>query len=406
MIGVATAPAAGSAPVLCGALPARGGCYDIRVAGSGVCREPRDGACVVYAEEVTDRKKEPTRVKEGSTGCTIGSSSTDHCASNKCDVTIGGKTYCSQCATGYVPIDGTCVEKSGQETKCTTNNNGACTQCQAGYFKNPVENIDATHQSCITCNDTTGDGTNKGKLGCATCEAPSSSGAATCKTCMEGFFGDASCTQCTDTNCAKCAQAGSAQCTECKATGNEIHLKKEGASATGTCVAKADCSGANFPAVEKSTGKSICTPCSDATNGGIDGCKTCSKTGDALKCLTCSDPKKPSTDGTKCVTCTVTNCATCSADNVCEVCTDGYRKNGGNYEKCTLENCKACASDASTCTECVEGYTLEGGKCVSSSTNKSGLSTGAIAGISVAALVVVGGLVGFLCWWFICRGKA
>eukprot|EP00701_Giardia_intestinalis_P004457 XP_001708281.1 Hypothetical protein GL50803_116201 [Giardia lamblia ATCC 50803] len=38
--------------------------------------------------------------------------------------------------------------------------------------------------------------------------------------------------------------------------------------------------------------------------------------------------------------------------------------------------------------------------------NKSGLSTGAIAGISVAVIVVVGGLVGFLCWWFICRGKA
>ena len=34
------------------------------------------------------------------------------------------------------------------------------------------------------------------------------------------------------------------------------------------------------------------------------------------------------------------------------------------------------------------------------------LSAGAIAGISVAAVVVVGGLVGFLCWWFICRGKA
>ena len=40
------------------------------------------------------------------------------------------------------------------------------------------------------------------------------------------------------------------------------------------------------------------------------------------------------------------------------------------------------------------------------SVNKGGLSTGAIAGISVAAVVVVGGLVGFLCWWFICRGKA
>eukprot|EP00701_Giardia_intestinalis_P000673 XP_001704497.1 VSP [Giardia lamblia ATCC 50803] len=40
------------------------------------------------------------------------------------------------------------------------------------------------------------------------------------------------------------------------------------------------------------------------------------------------------------------------------------------------------------------------------STNRSGLSTGAIVGIFVAVIVVVGGLVGFLCWWFLCRGKA
>eukprot|EP00701_Giardia_intestinalis_P005797 XP_001709621.1 VSP [Giardia lamblia ATCC 50803] len=40
------------------------------------------------------------------------------------------------------------------------------------------------------------------------------------------------------------------------------------------------------------------------------------------------------------------------------------------------------------------------------SVNRGGLSTGAIAGISVAVVAVVGGLVGFLCWWFLCRGKA
>ncbi|ESU41968.1 Serine/threonine protein kinase [Giardia duodenalis] len=41
-----------SALVLCGAVPARGGCYDARAApGSGVCREARDGACVMHKEE-------------------------------------------------------------------------------------------------------------------------------------------------------------------------------------------------------------------------------------------------------------------------------------------------------------------------------------------------------------------
>ena len=76
-----------------------------------------------------------------------------------------------------------------------------------------------------------------------------------------------------------------------------------------------------------------------------------------------------------------------------------------------VPNCAKCTAPASaggkpTCSECISGYKLEGETCVSSSANRSALSTGAIAGISVAAVVVVGGLVGFLCWWFVCRGKA
>ena len=56
------------------------------------------------------------------------------------------------------------------------------------------------------------------------------------------------------------------------------------------------------------------------------------------------------------------------------------------------------------CEACSDGHRLEGGTCVR--TGGVNPSTGAIAGISVAAVVVVGGLVGFLCWWFVCRGKA
>ena len=61
---------------------------------------------------------------------------------------------------------------------------------------------------------------------------------------------------------------------------------------------------------------------------------------------------------------------------------------------------------ATACDECSFGYTLESRKRASASANRSSLSTGAIAGISVAVIAVVGGLVGFFCWWFVCRGKA
>ena len=109
---------------------------------------------------------------------------------------------------------------------------------------------------------------------------------------------------------------------------------------------------------------------------GVEDCATCeapaAATGmAAAKCTACDGSKKPTGSGYGCVTCSVPGCSKCRVDNMCEVCSDGYR--------------------------------LEGGACVSTGAN---LSTGAIAGISVAVIVVVGGLVGFLCWWFVCRGKA
>ena len=96
-------------------------------------------------------------------------------------------------------------------------------------------------------------------------------------------------------------------------------------------------------------------------------------------------------------------------------CPQGTHKNEGQHTcdkdvtpGCSLPNCEVCSEDKKTCSECSPGFTVSEDKtqCEPSSTNKSALSTGAIAGISVAAVVVVGGLVGFLCWWFICRGKA
>ncbi|ESU39874.1 Variant-specific surface protein [Giardia duodenalis] len=126
-------------------LPA-GGCYSVSAApGSSACREARGGACVRYVEEVTDKKKGPTRVREAQPGCTAETSSADHCATDKCDVTIGGKTYCSQCEANYVPIDGTCIqfgESSVTTTAGCAKSNGdlddqstTCGKCtQASYF--------------------------------------------------------------------------------------------------------------------------------------------------------------------------------------------------------------------------------------------------------------------------------
>ncbi|EFO65495.1 VSP [Giardia lamblia P15] len=83
----------------------------------------------------------------------------------------------------------------------------------------------------------------------------------------------------------------------------------------------------------------------------------------------------------------------------------------GDKQYVGVANCATCSAPTedervAKCKTCNDKFSLEDNQCVPSSTNKSGLTTGAIAGISVAVVIVVGGLVGFLCWWFLCRGKA
>ena len=90
----------------------------------------------------------------------------------------------------------------------------------------------------------------------------------------------------------------------------------------------------------------------------------------------------------------------------------------GNKKYKGVEHCAVCTAPGAAnggetktavCTTCADKSEPTNNVCPSPpenpDINKGGLSTGAIAGISVAA-VVVGGLVGFLCWWFVCRGKA
>ena len=131
--------------------PSLGGCYNINAApGSGVCREARDGACVMYiemgvdeeylvdggrygaddsiegAERARARKSRNYRtlIKSTSTPCDPQSPDQTYCAADKCDVIIGSETYCSQCESTYVPIDGVCNTIDNANGKCIPKNDG------------------------------------------------------------------------------------------------------------------------------------------------------------------------------------------------------------------------------------------------------------------------------------------
>ncbi|ESU40035.1 Synaptic glycoprotein SC2, partial [Giardia duodenalis] len=352
--------------VLCGALPARGGCYDARAApGGGVCREARDGACVGYAEENSvDGRRDGTqgsgahdsmqgaeRVRE----ITCADTSTQ---CETCNVQIGDSLYCSQCKAGFAPINGKCTEAESAKIKCTNasgaaaknvcekcigatfmykggcydkadapgnticqtpgNTVGVCDTCKAGFFKSTsaAEN----KQSCIACNETETIDTFTGVPKCRACNAPSGAGAATCTVCEDGFFG-AACTACDE------------QCTTCEGTNSESKCKS--------------CKDGYFlGATNGAAGKCIqCSSKAEAGWPGVDNCAKCTSSGQSGTAATCTECAanfylKTAESTTSCVTaeqCGEGFFAT-TAENIkkCARCNDKTSGGIADYGECSL----------------------------------------------------------------------
>ncbi|ESU40248.1 Variant-specific surface protein, partial [Giardia duodenalis] len=227
----------------------------------------------------------------------------------KCDVTIGGSQYCSECSmTTEFPINGVCTTEkdnnagctaAGKCTSCgdgyflhkggcykkgqqpgqtictdTSSTQGPCEVCASGYFNNPAA-TDNTKESCIACGDAAGADNYKGRDKCATCDSSklpvSGGGTITCTACVDGYFADSSgttCTPCTG-DCQTCKGAAT-QCTSCKTNYLKI---TDSAGAFGECITEDVCKqdSTHFPTTTTG-GKKICTLCNDASNGGITDC--------------------------------------------------------------------------------------------------------------------------------------
>ncbi|EFO63006.1 VSP [Giardia lamblia P15] len=312
---------------------------------------------------------------------------------------------CSKCKNRWLsPLGDACLEK-----------------CPAGtYSERGTDNVGV----CAPCHNT-----------CAECDGNAE--ATSCRACYPGFvlsYGSdklkGTCIQeCTGKYAENCEAnqctavvGGSKYCSKCK-TG---YVPVDGICVSATARAIEGCNPGN---------DGTCTTCKEAYFKESGGCyrstafpgnELCSVASDG-KCTTCANGQTadktsgscPACDST-CKTCTEANkpdkCSTCppgryfdSTAKACKLCTED--SNDGKIKG--VENCLSCKEPANSpgtviCYVKKDGTSGGGGDSGSGggSTNKSGLSTGAIAGIAVAAIVVVGGLVGFLCWWFICRGKA
>ncbi|ESU43038.1 Variant-specific surface protein, partial [Giardia duodenalis] len=351
------------------------GYYDTHAApGSGACREARDGACVMYKEEVRAEAREPR------TGCQAqdtGGPETCH----TCGAVIGGVSYCSQCndsGADAAPTDGVCsvdnnecsAKADGRCTTCTgssfmfkggcyrtgqapgqsmckTAQDGVCTVVADGskYFLPPTGEADNLHQSVIPCGDDSvvtvkDDKKYKGVANCLTCTAPVSGTAntpmaATCDKCADGYFGD-TCTACHQ-SCRTCSAADENSCTAC-AEGTHF---LGAASGKGKCVSCGDASGSTWKGVAN------CVKCNKPVNENTPAV-----------CTECADNYYLKTDGaTSCVAAGQCNngfFSTTDSSNkkVCVKCSDKTSGGIDGCAKCSLTTSPAGAGATVTCTEC------------------------------------------------------
>ncbi|EFO63490.1 VSP [Giardia lamblia P15] len=349
------------------------------------------------------------------------------------------------CGEGFFPAT---VDKVKKCVACNAKDNGGIEDCKKCSFKTSSANA-APILACTECNtkwlSPVGDacledcpaGTHPhdGQV-CPSChntcaECSGNADATSCTACYPGFVlkrGEngnmGTCIpECTgkyvencEANQCTAVVGGSKYCSKCKTGFVPVD---------GICV-----SIASRAVIGCTPGNGVCTACTDSyflQSGGcyrstaFPGNKLCTLANNG-KCTRCANGQTADNSSGSCPACDST-CKTCTAKedpNACSACFPGYYKSGTKCVACDksdgtingVENCSSCkepTGPSGTVTCYVKNDGTSGGGDSGSgggSTNKSGLSTGAIAGIAVAAIVVVGGLVGFLCWWFICRGKA
>ncbi|KAH0576117.1 Cysteine-rich membrane protein 1 [Spironucleus salmonicida] len=365
------------------------------------------------------------------TACTTSQTTACTCSNAKncslCDFTM---TKCSICINDYDPIGTTPCEKcqpkffedtSATPNKCTAcpancticSSDSVCTACEDGFSLETNNCVACKEANCKTCSASK-DKCTACKTGfimenqkclacpsdCANCEGDKT----TCKICKDGFLmQDGTCTKCDGNMTEKCTCGDAVNCVTCSRGDSKV---------CGDCI----------PGYNKGTERTcticidgylmvgmVCKKCSEkceTCSKGVDLCDTCMTGYQMTINQTCQADCNPvQTDGQACVGTGTTACGNEAQITECK-CTDA-------------KNCLTCGTDKAKCGSCLQGYKFESNACKTCEDGvvkigdfcfiprkeAGNLSGGAVTGIVIAVLVVVGAVGGGLAYYFIKKGK-
>lgn len=306
---------------------------------------------------------------------------------------------CAVCSDGYFSDNGVCVRCNPECVTCVAKDTNSCVSCPRGY-------------AILS-------GTLVGK-----CEKPCDSSTVGCSKCDANIDGASYCSACNKQTAfplnGQCAESLSRQMDSacisviggaCEKCANGYFLLSGGcyqvATYPGRTVCHTDKEGV---CIKGAHGKVV------SASGVLKECPT-------ANCAECTE--------NSCVTCMVGHvnvdghcqkcaqgCVACTAPNdsqMCTLCDTGYYQSTAG----SVFTCTACSKSnngmtgVSGCTYCVPPVSRAGTvlcysfdvlpSLVPVSPASGSSSTAIIAGVSTAAIFVIGSLTGFLMWWFLCR---
>ncbi|EFO60973.1 High cysteine membrane protein Group 4 [Giardia lamblia P15] len=333
--------------------------------------------------------------------CVVGS----ECA--ECGLAIDGSRYCTRCKdSSMYPFNGVCILDAKKDAYCTAKANGVCTACSEAAF--------LMNGGCYTTSHYPGDTICNTKSG------------GKCTASREGYgiSADGKLQPCAP-ECLECAAPGPGRCTRCP---SGRLLRRASAAATGSCIEPGACADGYYadgdaclpcvvPGCRACGRTSFCTECAGELFVGLDG-KACLRecsgdrvvgevSGGTRRCW-CERGFVPALDRSGCVPAAecppgMPWCASCDGSGACLSCAAPGHNIQVDQRTCA-EGCGDRASPNQGVCMCEVDAVLTRGACVSAR-EVARKRVAAIAGGTMAGVVVVGGLVGFLCWWFICRSK-
>ncbi len=314
-------------------------------------------------------------------------------AGEECGCPAGTKSNGSgSCVTCNFDTD--CADDQVCENKSTTSSQCKTLICDADKYpeNHECKSCSGAISNCVTCNNA---------RTCSGCQIGYDLVDGKCQLhdCGEGKYldmSDGKCYSCSN-GCKSCT--GPDACTECEKAYN---------LESGYCIMKT-CEAGMYLNTE--TGECLscpatCTTCSTVmTSSETPQCTSCAEgykldaaTATCVE-LNCSDAEY--VKGNECLPCsgTISNCLTCSGENTCTVCENGFTlqngqcvgidcgagtylnmsKNPATCDSCSSP-CATCSGSATSCTGCVDGYKLSGSSCVQKSCSEMGYSTSCPSG--------------------------